>query len=209
MKRILLNLSIYIFIPSIIPLLVTTNTSSKEYALLMFITYVILTIYFFINYKKDIINNIKDFNIKKLFKALIIFIIGLTLMILCNYIINYIIIPNGISNNEMNARKLLNNNKIIYSILLAFLIPFIEEVIFRLEFKKHIKNKYIFLIVSSFTFSLLHIIDSSKIIELLYIIPYFVLGYTFSLIYYKENNIIYSILMHSLNNIITLIVLFI
>ena len=39
-------------------------------------------------------------------------------MLLSNFIINYVIFDNGISQNESLNRELLYNNKIIYSVLL-------------------------------------------------------------------------------------------
>ena len=127
-------------------------------------------------------------------------------MILFNYIINYIVIPNGISNNEIGNRNLLLNNKIIYGILLCIIIPFIEEIIFRLSLKKTIKNKYLFLIISSTIFALLHLLSNTKLIELLYFIPYFILSLTFGTIYIKTNNIFSSILSHIFNNTLTVLI---
>ena len=130
-------------------------------------------------------------------------------MISVNYMINYIVLPDNISNNEESLRLLLKNNIIIYSILLCIITPFLEEVVFRIEFKNIIKNKYIYIIITSLLFSLIHNISDTKLIELLYLIPYFILSCSLSLIYYKNNNIIYNTILHSLNNIITFIVVLI
>ena len=124
---------------------------------------------------------------------------------LFNYIINNIIIPNNISNNEQSNRELLINNKLIYGLLLTTIIPYIEEIVFRLSLKKSIKNNTIFILISSTIFSLLHIISSTKLIELLYFIPYFILGLTFSTIYIKTENIFCSTISHMLNNTITVL----
>ena len=207
MKKALRNLLLYLFLPSLLPLLFETNVDSKNYIILMFITYILLTIFFVTIYKEDVIKSIKKFELKELFKLSFIFIIGLLFMILSNYIINYLIIPNNISNNERTIRELLNNYRSIYTILLSLIIPFLEEVTFRIEFKNIINNKYIYLIVTSLIFSILHVLGSTKIIEILYLVPYFILGYTLSYIYLKENNIIYNTFFHSLNNVLTIIVL--
>lgn len=206
MKKAVSNILIYLLFPSIIPLFFTNNVNSKEYIILVFISYLLLFIYFFSIYKKEILNDIKKFNKETIFKTIFYFIIGFILMILSNYIINYIVIPNGISNNEIGNRNLLLNNKIIYGILLCIIIPFIEEIIFRLSFKKTIKNKYLFLIISSTTFALLHLLSNTKLIELLYFIPYFILGLTFGTIYIKTNNIFSSILSHIFNNTLTVLI---
>lgn len=206
MKKVVSNILIYLLFPSIIPLFFTNNVNSKEYIILVFISYLLLFIYFFSIYKKEILNDIKKFNKETIFKTIFYFIIGFILMILFNYIINYIVIPNGISNNEIGNRNLLLNNKIIYGILLCIIIPFIEEIIFRLSLKKTIKNKYLFLIISSTIFALLHLLSNTKLIELLYFIPYFILGLTFGTIYIKTNNIFSSILSHIFNNTLTVLI---
>ena len=207
MKKSTLNILIYILFPSIIPLFFTNNPHSKEYIIYLFISYILLTIYFTIIYKEKLIKNIKELNKKKILTTLIYFLIGFMFMILSNYIINYVIIPNGISNNEQSNRELLLNNKLLYGTLLTLLIPYMEEIVFRLSLKKSIKNNTIFILVSSTIFSLLHIVSTTKLIELLYFIPYFILGLTFSTIYTKTNNIFCSTISHILNNTITVLII--
>lgn len=207
MKKALINILIYILFPSIIPLFFTNNINSKEYIIYLFISYIFVAIYFTIIYKEELLNNIKKLNKKNILTTLIYFIIGFLLMMLSNYIINYIIIPNGISNNEQSNRDLLLNNKLLYGLLLSLIIPYIEEIVFRLSIKKSIKNNTIFSILSPTIFSLLHIISSTKLIELLYFIPYFILGLTFSITYTKTNNIFCSTISHIINNTITILVI--
>ena len=209
MKKVVLNIVIYLFLPTILPILFIQDKSSNKYTYLVFVSYILLMIYYIITNKKTIYKDFKNINKINIKKTLIIFTIGLLFMILSNYIINYLIIPNGISNNESITRELLINNKIIYIILLSTVIPFLEEQIFRYNFKKIIENEYLYLIITSIIFSSLHIISSSKIVELLYIIPYFILGYTLGLIYLKTNNILYNTLAHMLNNIIAIIIVLI
>lgn len=207
MKKSTLNILIYILFPSVIPLLFTNNPYSKEYIIYLFISYILLTIYFTIIYKEELINNIKKLNKKNILTTLLYFIIGFLLMVLSNYIINYIIIPNGISNNEQGNRELLLNNKLLYGILLTLIIPYIEEIVFRLSLKKSIKNNNSFILISSTIFSLLHIVSITSLIELLYFIPYFILGLTFSTIYTKTDNIYCSTISHILNNTITVLII--
>ena len=201
------NILIYILFPSIFTMFFTTNINSKKYMFYMLISYILLTIYFTIIYRKDLKEYIKNFKIKNIKTIILYWIIGFIFMMISNYIINYIIIPNGISSNEAGNRELLFNNKIIYSLILCIFIPFLEEISFRLEFKKSIKNKKTFLIISSISFALLHILSTTKLIELLYIIPYFILGLTFSKIYIKTDNIISNILAHMLHNTITVLII--
>ena len=201
------NILIYIFFPSIFTMFFTTNIYSKKYMFYLLISYILLTIYFLIIYKKDLKEYIKNFKLKNIPVILIYWIIGFILMMISNYITNYLIIPNGLSNNEAGNRELLFNNKLIYSIILCILIPTLEEITFRLEFKKNIKKQKIFILVSSITFALLHILSTTKLIELLYIIPYLILGITFSKIYIKTDNLISSIIAHILHNTTNVIIL--
>ena len=201
------NILIYIFFPSIFTMFFTTNIYSKKYMFYLLISYILLTIYFLIIYKKDLKEYLKKFKIKNIPVILIYWIIGFILMMISNYIINYLIIPNGLSNNEAGNRELLFNNKLIYSMILCIFIPIIEEITFRLEFKKNIKNKNIFVLISSITIALLHILSTTKLIELLYIIPYLILGITFSKIYIKTDNLISSIIAHILHNTTNVIIL--
>ena len=206
MIKTLTNIIIYLFFPSIFVSLFTTNFNSIKSIILLTISYILLIIYFYIKYKKELTNYYKKFKKKHIKTIILYWLIGFILMIISNYIINFLIIPNGISNNESSNIELLLNYKYIYPISICILIPILEEIIFRLELKKIYKNKYIFLLLSSIIFTIPHLIANTKLIELLYFIPYFILGYTLSLIYYKTNNIYSNILAHMIHN--TLIVFY-
>ena len=205
MLKTLKNILIYLFFPVIFVLLFTSDINSKLYISLMFLSYILLGIYFYIIYKDDLLNDFKTFN-KRYFKSIFTyFFIGFCLSTLSNLLINTFIIPNGISNNELSNIDYLLKNKFLYSIILCILIPIIEEVVFRLELKKKYKNKYLFIIISSSIFSILHLLSNTHLIELRYFIPYFIIGYTFSSLYYKTNNIYTNILTHMLHNSVIVI----
>ena len=209
MKKGLINILLYITIPSLIYSIIYRyqNINNILYFLCNTIPYIILLIYYIIIYKKILFNYIKKLNKKNILYTIIIWIIGFILMMLSNYIINYLIIPNGISNNELNNRQLLFEHKYTYTIILGLIIPILEEISFRLEFKHNIKNRYIFLILSSILFASIHIINITSLIEIIYIIPYLILGLTFTYTYLKTNNLICSIISHILHNTITIILL--
>ena len=79
-----------------------------------------------------------------------------------------------------------------------------EEILFRYTFTI-IKNKYIYLIVTTLFFAILHM---QKIPEdLIYLIPYSLMSFTFTYPFYKTNNIINSIITHSAYNLISLILI--
>ena len=89
-------------------------------------------------------------------------------------------------------------------------------------FFKQFKNKYLALIVSSLAFGMLHVISSALLVfinitngeatffdfvlELIYIIPYSLMGFALGIAYIKSNkNIASSMFAHFLNNLISYI----
>ena len=108
------------------------------------------------------------------------------------------------------------NQAVLYSLpiyLTAFLAIFIgpltEELMFRAFIKKFIKNDILFIIVSSLIFGALHISTADSLQQLLYIIPYSILGLAFSLNYVKTQNIVSNIFLHSVWNSLAVIVMII
>lgn len=108
--------------------------------------------------------------------------------------------------NQENITILLNHNILLTIFLATIYAPIVEELLFRGIFRKFIKNKYLYIILSGFIFGLLHVIDDYKSIgELLYIFVYGSLGCFLAWIYYKTNNIFTNIYMHFLQNTISII----
>lgn len=208
MKKGFLNVLLYLLFPGIfISMFHNIMNSNFAYSLFTILPYMILCVYYIIIYKKDFTNYLKNFKLKYIKWILIIWIIGFILMMLSNYIINYKILPNNISGNEELNRTLLFNHKFTYTLLLSIIIPFLEEISFRLEFKKNIKNTYVFLILTSLLFASMHLFTTTKVIELIYVIPYIILGFTFSFIYYKTDNVFSSIIAHIIHNTLIVIML--
>jgi len=209
MKKGFYNILLYLFFPSIISIIFYKylNISNLTYFIITITPYILLTIYFIFKYKNKFINIFKKINIKNILIMLSIWCIGFILMMITNYIINYLVFNNGIASNEAYNRELLLSHKITYSILMCLFIPFLEEISFRLEFKKYFKKRFLFILVIILLFSLIHIISSSSFIELIYIIPYFILGVSFSYIYIKTDCIYMNILAHILHNTICVIVI--
>ena len=105
------------------------------------------------------------------------------------------------SNNQETLQKMFN----VYPLFVAFLAmiyaPFTEELLFRGVFRKFIKSKYLFIIISGVAFGLLHVIDDSKTLaEFSYIIVYSSLGMFLASLYYKTNNLFSNILFHFMQN---------
>lgn len=62
-----------------------------------------------------------------------------------------------------------------------------------------------YIILSSVIFGLVHIVNISSSLELLYLIPYSIIGLEFSYIYYKTDSIYMNILAHIIHNTICVI----
>lgn len=106
------------------------------------------------------------------------------------------------------------NQAVLYSLpiyLTAFLAIFVgpltEELMFRGFIRKFIKNNVLFVIVSSLIFGALHITTADSLQQMLYIIPYSILGFAFSLNYVKTKNIVSNIFVHSVWNSFAVIVM--
>lgn len=94
-----------------------------------------------------------------------------------------------------------------YVIILALIYaPISEELMFRGCFRKVLKNKWLFIIISGLLFGLAHVIDDFKNIEeLLYILLYGSLGCFLAAIYYRTNNIFCSMYFHFVQNAISVL----
>lgn len=105
------------------------------------------------------------------------------------------------SNNQQTLQSMFNNYPIFVGLLAVVYAPIAEELMFRGVFKKFIKSKYLFILISGITFGLLHVIDDSKTLaEFAYVIVYATLGVYLASLYYKTNNLFSNILFHFFQN---------
>ncbi|MBQ7239846.1 MAG: CPBP family intramembrane metalloprotease [Bacilli bacterium] len=160
---------------------------------------VVIIISFFINkdeLKTSIKNIKKDFN-KKIF---IFGIITCILSIIINLILTKVI--GHTSNNQTLLIENIHKYKLLYVLIITFIVPLCEEFLFRLPYSKS-KNIFTF-ILSIIIFTLLHINSTSDFIFIgAYIIP--TIGLTLN--YFKTNNIYISYMLHALNNLINVLLL--
>lgn len=98
-------------------------------------------------------------------------------------------------------QAIINEWPLYISAFLAIIIaPLTEELMFRGFLKKFIKNNFLFVIASSLIFGGLHVIQADSLQQFLFIIPYSILGFAFSLNYVKTKNIVSNIVLHSMWN---------
>jgi len=108
--------------------------------------------------------------------------------------------------NLPSNQAILNSWPIYITAPLAIIIaPLIEELMFRGFIKKFIKNNVLFVILSALIFGGLHVISADSMQQVLFIIPYSILGFAFSLNYVKTKNIVSNIFLHSAWNSIAVI----
>lgn len=158
-------------------------------------------------YKKDFLNNFKDYikNISKYLDFIRIWIVALILMVISNAIIINFTTEKAADNQQaiIDQMHIFPIYVIVSAIVTA---PIIEEIIFRLTFRKVIKNNILFIIISGLTFGALHVITSyTNVTDLLFIIPYSIPGCAFAYMLVKTDNICVPISMHMLHNTIMII----
>lgn len=135
--------------------------------------------------------------------------LGFLLMILSNFVIN-VMMMNGIAPNEETNRTILEGSPIVASIYMCLIGPFIEELLFRLNFKGFFKSRRAFILASGVLFGAMHLLGSEiTLINMLYIIPYSMLGLAFSTCFYDTDNIFTSTTAHVLHNSLTVLIIMI
>lgn len=170
--------------------------------LLIYILMILIISLFFIKSLTDDFMSFKKKYIKIAFKN---WALGFTCMFVSNLYLTYFI--GNIASNEATNRELLSTNPILSILLMVIIVPLLEEIIFRLNIKKAFKNKYIFCIISALIFGGMHLIGSSSLKELLYIIPYGSLGFFFAKAYYESDNIYTSVLAHMFHNGLSVLII--
>jgi len=165
---------------------------------------VILTLIIILIYRKDIITNFKKFiknNIKYFKKYIKYWFIMLGLMITSNLIVTYFT-TTQISNNQESIITTLKMAPIYTFIVTVFIAPILEELIFRLSFKKiFAKSNLLFIFFSGLIFGSMHVISTCEnLVDLLFIIPYSIPGFIFAYVYTKSKNIFVPISLHFIHN---------
>ena len=150
-------------------------------------------------YCKTIINNFKEFKKCHFTKYIRYWLIGLLLMSICNILINMFTYITT-STNQKEIIKSFNMNPLYTTILAVLIAPFLEELVFRLSFRKLIKQDTIFIIISGIFFATMHILNATTPLELLYLIPYTIPGIIFAYTLSKSNNIFVPIFLHLIHN---------
>lgn len=174
----------------------------------MILMYVSIITLMVVVFRKQLVHDFKIFKeyfreymslvLKTWGKSLVVMmILSLTLQIVTN---------TQNSNNQQNLQEMFNVAPILIAFLTVLYAPIAEELMFRGVFKKFLKNKYLFIIISGVLFGLMHVIDDSKTLaEFSYIIVYSSLGIFMASLYYKTNNLFTNISFHFMQNFLGVI----
>lgn len=160
-------------------------------------------------YRKTLIKDFKPYfknfgkNFENSFKY---YLVGVGVMIFSNLIIT-LLFQGDLSTNETMVRSYINASPLLMAIDISLYAPLAEELLFRKSIRDVVKNKWLYIFISGFIFGGMHVISTSGLIGLLYLIPYCSLGFTFAYIYAKTDNIYSSIMLHFMHNTISLILL--
>ena len=130
-------------------------------------------------------------------------------LILIAYMLTNLSLVSFVGNISTN-QSIISQWPLFISAPIAIIIaPLTEELMFRGFMKKFIKNNTLFLILSSIIFGGLHVVVASNIEQILFIIPYSILGFAFSLNYVRTKNIASNIFLHGAWNSIAIVALII
>lgn len=165
----------------------------------------LLFLFLFLLYRKELNKEWKIFSQNKLecinsgFKY---WFLGLIIMVLSNYLINYKLGMSG-SENEKLVQKMIESMPAVMLLNAGLLAPFNEELTFRKAFRNVFTNKWIFALTSGLIFGFLHVVESA---QYLYILPYGIMGFMFALAYDETKTIFTPLIYHVFHNtVLTLI----
>ncbi len=179
---------------------ININNFSKIQKIIFNISFeLILSLIIIFIYRKKIIKDIKNVKECKFTNYIRYWFIAIILILISNIIINMITGINTSTNQEIIVNT-LKKAPIYTAILTIIIAPILEELVFRLSFKKMFKTNIIFIITSGLFFGFMHVSDPKSLIELIYIIPYSIPGFIFAYTLTKSNNIIIPIGLHCIHN---------
>lgn len=164
----------------------------------------LLTLIIVYIYRKDFIPNFKEFikNIKSFFnKYFKYWFLMLGLMVISNSVIT-LFTTTMTPDNQQTIIDLLGDAPVYTLIVTVLIAPILEELVFRISFRKIFAHtNFLFIFFSALFFGGLHVIGTlENLVDLLFIIPYSIPGFVFAYLYAKTKNICVPIMLHLLHN---------
>lgn len=175
---------------------------TKNHVVAYFFTYFTSSFIFLFIYKDKLKNDLKNIRNDLNTKNIIIIVLFLVLSFISNIILVNLL--NQEASNQEIAVSMLKSFSLLGIPAICLFAPFVEEIIYRLPYKKN----WLSIIISTIVFTLAHISNFS-LIQMFFLIPYLFLSISFSFAYFKNENIILSTTTHILNNLISIVLLLI
>ena len=182
--------------------------------ILAIIIFIIMFVIYFKDIKKDFKLLKKDLN-KNVTFVIKMFLIFMVVKYIVSLLSTLIMLALGY---DVEAMTSVNQNTIesyvklypwIMVFTTSFLAPIYEETLFRLGFRKVIKNRILFVLISGFIFGIIHVFPLDEGVDLmlgiLQSISYVTMGIFLAYSYQKTNNIFTSIGIHFLNNLLSVL----
>lgn len=164
------------------------------------------------NLKKDFENLKKDYKISSIIKTIIIWVVIIFVFNILMGAITEMIYPNMATDDNTNAMSTLFKTSISYSLFKTMIFAVVaEELLYRESISDVVKNKYIFIVISSIIYTIMNFIfvGFESDIIVMDILSYFLPALLFSTAYVKNNNniIILMLIKFTYNLIPTIIYL--
>ena len=163
---------------------------TKNQVVAYFFTYFTSSFIFLFIYKDKLKNDLKNIRSDLNTKNIIIIVL---------FLVNLL---NQEASNQEIAVSMLKSFPLLGIPAICLFAPFVEEIIYRLPYKKN----WLSIIISTIVFTFAHISNFS-LIQMFFLIPYLFLSISFSFAYFKNENIILSTTTHILNNLISVVLL--
>ena len=158
-------------------------------------------------YKDELKKGIEAFkNNNKGYRILILKLVAIAYACVMVFNVTRLIITQNVfSNNQANLNEL---NLLYIGILAVVWAPIVEELVFRASIRRFIKNKYLFIVISSIIFGVLHAFTEANLFMIaITSLPYIALGACLAVGYTKSNNILVDMSMHAINNFIAVVLM--
>lgn len=164
------------------------------------------------NLKKDFENLKKDYKISSIIKTIIIWVVIIFVFNILMGALTEMIYPNMATDDNTNAMSTLFKTSMSYSLFKTMIFAVVaEELLYRESISDVVKNKYIFIVISSIVYTIMNFIfvGFESDIIVMDILSYFLPALLFSTAYVKNNNniIILMLIKFTYNLIPTIIYL--
>jgi uncharacterized protein len=157
---------------------------------------------------------IKGFNLESLKQGLtyagIMYLISIAYGVIDMYIFN----NNTVNANQQELVKIAGENPVVFVVLAVIVAPLIEELIFRYYLYKKLENRgfILALVVSTFLFSIIHIVPSlatGTFLKDITTLPAYLLpSLVFAIAYFQTGKLAVPVFAHFAFNLVSAIVIF-